>query len=59
MRTLADVGVSGKLKMAAITGSAFFDLPLTQMSMSVLTSSAVLANLENVGVAFGIFCSLG
>ena len=48
--------MSGKLKMAAITESTFFDLPLTSMSEteSVHTSSVVLADLENVGVAFGI-----
>ena len=38
IRTLFDVGVSGKLKMAAITGSTVFDLPLTPMSESVHTS---------------------
>ena len=54
MWTLLDVGVSGKLKMAALTGSAVFDLRLTPPSESVHTSPAVLVNLENVGVAFGI-----
>ena len=34
--------------------AAIFDLPLTPMSESVRTSSTVLVNLENVGVAFGI-----
>ena len=34
--------------------AAIFDLPLTLMSDSVHTCSAVLADLENVGVAFGI-----
>ena len=45
---------SGKLKMADIIGRTFFDLPLTSMSESVHTSSAVLADLENVGVVFVI-----
>ena len=40
--------------MVASTGSLFIDLPLTPMSGSVHTSSTVLANLENVDVAFGI-----
>ena len=40
--------------MADITGSKFFDLPLTPTSESVHTSSAVLADLENVGEAFGM-----
>ena len=43
-----------KPEVADITGSTFFDLPLTPTSESVLTSSAVLADLENVGVDFGI-----
>ena len=34
--------------------AAIFDLPHTPMSESVRTSSVVLADLENVGVAFGI-----
>ena len=34
--------------------AAIFDLSLTPMSESVHTSSAMLADLENVGVAFGI-----
>ena len=34
--------------------AAIFDLPLTPMSEIVHTSSTVLVNLENVGVAFGI-----
>ena len=33
---------------------AIFDLPLTLMPESVHTSSVVLADLENVGVAFAI-----
>ena len=40
--------------MADITRSAFFDLPLTPTSESVHTSSAVLADLENVDDDFGI-----
>ena len=52
MPTLYDVGgVSGILKMAAITGSTFFNLLLLRCQ-SVHTSFAVLADLENVGVAF-------
>ena len=34
--------------------AAIFDLPLTPMSESVQASSAVLADLTKVGVAFGI-----
>ena len=34
--------------------AAIFDLPLTPMSESVHFSSAVLVDLEKVGVAFGI-----
>ena len=34
--------------------AAIFDLPLTPMSESVHISSAVMTDLENVGVAFGI-----
>ena len=33
---------------------AIFDLPLTPTSESFLTSFAVLADLENEGVVFGI-----
>ena len=40
--------------MADITGSTFFDLPLIPTSESVLTSSVVLADLENVVDGFGI-----
>ena len=46
--------VSCTLKMAANTGKTIFDLPHTPMAESVLTSSAVLADLKNVGVALGI-----
>ena len=34
--------------------AAIFDLPVTLMSESVHISAAVLADPENVGVAFGI-----
>ena len=34
--------------------AALFDLPVTPMSESVHTSAVVLADPENVGVAFGI-----
>ena len=34
--------------------AAIFDLPLTSLSESVHASSAVLADLENVGLAFEI-----
>ena len=34
--------------------AAIFDLQFTPMSKSVHTSSVVLADLENAGVAFGI-----
>ena len=34
--------------------AAIFDVPLTPMSESVFISSAVLADLDNVRVAFGI-----
>jgi len=34
--------------------AAIFDLPLTAMTESVHTSSTVLLDPENVGVAFGI-----
>ena len=34
--------------------ATIFDLPLTPMSESVYTSSAIVADFENVDVAFGM-----